>query len=569
MQHELVSLERRITELEDAELEVMERLEDAQADARRADRAARRRSTSGSPSSRRAARRRGGRHRRESPGRSTASARPSPRTCPDDLLALYEKLRAQKGGVGAALLRARRCGGCQLELDAADLARDREGRRRRGGPLRGVHADPGAHRRVGPVSDDVRAMRPTRSVIEADGGSRGNPGPAAYGAVLQDADTGEVIAERGEHDRRRHQQRRGVPRPDRRARAGRRARARTPSSRCGWTPSSSSSRCRGNWKIKHPDMRPLAREASRAGAGRARRTPGCRASRTSTPTGSPTRRSTGCGRRHRLGRRRARRRADSLVEEVEDPAEERRRGATPATAAGPPRRRRRPRWCWCATASPRTPSTSASPAGWRAATPGSPTRAAPRCGRPPSGWRRSAERIDAVVTSPVRRTRESAEILAERLGQRWSSRAGLRGDGVRHLGRADLRRGRASGTPTSSTPGSARSTWRRAAASRSAAVEKRVLAGLRAAARGARRPDGRRGQPRHADQDARRARRRRAAVGGVPDGAGARVGERRVVLPASRQDDGDRAPRCGCSTRCRPVTVPIARPAALVPLRAR
>ena len=38
-----------------------------------------------------------------------------------------------------------------------------------------------------------------RSVlIEADGGSRGNPGPAAYGAVLFDADTREVIAERGE-----------------------------------------------------------------------------------------------------------------------------------------------------------------------------------------------------------------------------------------------------------------------------------------------------------------------------------------------------------------------------------
>ena len=34
-------------------------------------------------------------------------------------------------------------------------------------------------------------------VIEADGGSRGNPGPAAYGAVLRDADTGAVIAEDG------------------------------------------------------------------------------------------------------------------------------------------------------------------------------------------------------------------------------------------------------------------------------------------------------------------------------------------------------------------------------------
>ena len=37
-----------------------------------------------------------------------------------------------------------------------------------------------------------------RVIVEADGGSRGNPGPAAYGALVRDADTGEVIAERGE-----------------------------------------------------------------------------------------------------------------------------------------------------------------------------------------------------------------------------------------------------------------------------------------------------------------------------------------------------------------------------------
>jgi ribonuclease H / adenosylcobalamin/alpha-ribazole phosphatase len=32
-------------------------------------------------------------------------------------------------------------------------------------------------------------------VVEADGGSRGNPGPAGYGAVVKDASTGEVLAE--------------------------------------------------------------------------------------------------------------------------------------------------------------------------------------------------------------------------------------------------------------------------------------------------------------------------------------------------------------------------------------
>ncbi len=45
----------------------------------------------------------------------------------------------------------------------------------------------------------MTAAGPHRAVrIEADGGSRGNPGPAAYGAVLLDADTGEVVAERAE-----------------------------------------------------------------------------------------------------------------------------------------------------------------------------------------------------------------------------------------------------------------------------------------------------------------------------------------------------------------------------------
>ncbi len=38
---------------------------------------------------------------------------------------------------------------------------------------------------------------PRSVVVEVDGGSRGNPGPSAYGAVLKDAASGEVIAERG------------------------------------------------------------------------------------------------------------------------------------------------------------------------------------------------------------------------------------------------------------------------------------------------------------------------------------------------------------------------------------
>src|SRR5437660_11216136 len=48
-------------------------------------------------------------------------------------------------------------------------------------------ADPGPHPGLRPVTRSL--------VVEADGGSRGNPGPAGYGAVVRDAATGEVLAE--------------------------------------------------------------------------------------------------------------------------------------------------------------------------------------------------------------------------------------------------------------------------------------------------------------------------------------------------------------------------------------
>ncbi len=40
--------------------------------------------------------------------------------------------------------------------------------------------------------------RQLKVVMEADGGSRGNPGPAGYGAVVREASTGQVLAERSE-----------------------------------------------------------------------------------------------------------------------------------------------------------------------------------------------------------------------------------------------------------------------------------------------------------------------------------------------------------------------------------
>jgi uncharacterized protein len=119
MQQELGSLSRRIAELEDVELEVMEQLETAQAtraelderlarlDKWIADLVARRDAAAGAATS--------------EAEKLTAERKVTASGVPDNLLTLYEKLRAQKGGVGAAALRARQCGGCSLELTAADL----------------------------------------------------------------------------------------------------------------------------------------------------------------------------------------------------------------------------------------------------------------------------------------------------------------------------------------------------------------------------------------------------------------------------------------------------------------
>jgi hypothetical protein len=41
---------------------------------------------------------------------------------PADLLALYERIRTQTGGTGAAVLKARQCQGCRIELNGRELA---------------------------------------------------------------------------------------------------------------------------------------------------------------------------------------------------------------------------------------------------------------------------------------------------------------------------------------------------------------------------------------------------------------------------------------------------------------
>jgi len=41
----------------------------------------------------------------------------------EDLVGLYEKIRDSSGGIGAAVLRQRRCGGCNLELNQGEMNR--------------------------------------------------------------------------------------------------------------------------------------------------------------------------------------------------------------------------------------------------------------------------------------------------------------------------------------------------------------------------------------------------------------------------------------------------------------
>ena len=121
--HELTSLARRQSELEDIELEVMERAEAAESDVAELERGRGELTT---------------RIEALEEARDQAFARldgeaadiggPRPTVADEvgaDLVALYEKIRLANGGTGAAALRQRRCGGCQLELNPVEIQRIR------------------------------------------------------------------------------------------------------------------------------------------------------------------------------------------------------------------------------------------------------------------------------------------------------------------------------------------------------------------------------------------------------------------------------------------------------------
>ncbi|MDX6294827.1 MAG: ribonuclease / adenosylcobalamin/alpha-ribazole phosphatase [Kribbellaceae bacterium] len=101
---------------------------------------------------------------------------------------------------------------------------------------------------------------PEHVIVEADGGSRGNPGPAAYGALVRDPETGQVIAQAGATI--------GVATNNVAEYSGlisglELAREYAPNASIEVRMDSKLvlEQMAGRWKIKHPDLKPLAMKA--------------------------------------------------------------------------------------------------------------------------------------------------------------------------------------------------------------------------------------------------------------------------------------------------------------------
>lgn len=119
LQAEIVSLERRQGVLEDEELVIMQAREDAEG--RLAEVAARVGEATGRRDAAVSARTEA-EHALDGEAEATQAARATlAGRLPVALLALYDTLRGQLGGVGAAALYRGRCEGCHLELGAAEI----------------------------------------------------------------------------------------------------------------------------------------------------------------------------------------------------------------------------------------------------------------------------------------------------------------------------------------------------------------------------------------------------------------------------------------------------------------
>ena len=114
LEHEVATLARRQSDLEDSELEVMERAETAEAEL-----ASLSRRRSGHLADRavaEAARDAAFVEIDAELARRLAERAALAETFPQDVLALYEKLRASEGGVAVGEITRGRCGGCHLDL---------------------------------------------------------------------------------------------------------------------------------------------------------------------------------------------------------------------------------------------------------------------------------------------------------------------------------------------------------------------------------------------------------------------------------------------------------------------
>lgn len=118
LQEEVDHLRRRISTLEDNELDLMGRLEEA---TEHRDRIAARKSEVETRLRAEVAERDAAVGKLSREAKDLAGTRaPLAARIPSELLALYEKLRTSSG-LGAAPLTAGRCGGCQLQVTVADL----------------------------------------------------------------------------------------------------------------------------------------------------------------------------------------------------------------------------------------------------------------------------------------------------------------------------------------------------------------------------------------------------------------------------------------------------------------
>jgi len=119
LQSEVQSLHKRQSDLEEVVLDVMERRETAQATLERG--ADEREQLRSELSNVTAARDAAVAELAEQSVKASDRRIEVTAAIPPDLLELYDKLRAQHGGVGAAALRQRRCQGCNLTLNTVDL----------------------------------------------------------------------------------------------------------------------------------------------------------------------------------------------------------------------------------------------------------------------------------------------------------------------------------------------------------------------------------------------------------------------------------------------------------------